>query len=67
MELITVQDAAARLSVTPKAVYYAIEAGSLTKHEQYGRVLVDAAEVANYRPRGYRDRPGKRAQREAKA
>jgi excisionase family DNA binding protein len=57
MNLITVQEAAQRLNVTDKAIYSALANGSLTRHEQWGRVLVDAEEVAAYTPRAYRDRP----------
>ena len=60
MALITVQEAAERLSVTPKAIYYALREGKLTKHEQYGRTLVDEGEVANYTPIAGPDRPSKR-------
>lgn len=60
LKFITVQEAADRLSITPKAVYYAIAEGKLTRHEQYGRVLLNEAEVAAYVPRGGNDRPSRR-------
>lgn len=60
MALITVQEAADRLKVTPKAVYWAIKDGKLTSQKQYGRLLVDEDEVAGYTPIGGSDRPSKR-------
>jgi excisionase family DNA binding protein len=58
--LITVQEAAARLKVTSKAIYYALTEGNLTRHEQYGRILVDEEEVARYKPIAGGSRPSKR-------
>lgn len=60
MELITVQDAAGQLKVSPKAVYYALTEGKLTRHEQFGRVLLDKSEVLAYQPRAGADRPSRR-------
>ena len=50
-ELLTVQEAARLKNVHPKAIYYGLAEGKLTRHEQYGRILLDAAEVAAYQPR----------------
>lgn len=55
------QEAATRAGVSEKAIYYAIQAGNLTRHEQFGRVLLDASEVANYKPRAGAGRPAKNA------
>lgn len=60
MELITVQDAATQLKVSPKAVYYALAEGKLTRHERFGRVLLDKSEVVTYRPRAGAERPSRR-------
>lgn len=60
MELITVQEAAAQLNVSPKAVYYALTESKLTRHEQFGRVLLDRSEVVAYKPRAGADRPSRR-------
>jgi hypothetical protein len=51
MELLTVQEAASRAGVSAKAIYYHINHGQFTRHSQFGKVLVDAEEVAVYRPR----------------
>ncbi len=51
MELLTVNEAAERIGVTPKAVYYQINHGKFTRHTEYGKVLVDATEVSRYIPR----------------
>lgn len=51
MTLITVQEAASRLGISAKALYYAITEGKLTRHEQFGRVLLDEKEVSAYKPR----------------
>lgn len=51
MEFLTVQEAASKLSVSPKAVYYALTERKLTRHEMFGRVVLDSAEVEAYRPR----------------
>jgi hypothetical protein len=51
MELVAVQEAASRAGVTPKAIYYQINRGELTRHSQFGRVLVNLAEVERYKPR----------------
>lgn len=59
-DLITVQEAAARLDMTTKGVYFALREGLLTRYEQYGRIVLDAAEVAAYVPRGGAGRPSKR-------
>lgn len=53
MELITITEAMARLNVTRSTIYQALERGALTRHEQYGKPLLDAAEVAAYRPNNY--------------
>jgi hypothetical protein len=53
MELLTVQDAAERAGVTVKAIYYSLGHGKLTRHKQYGKILVDLDELAKYRPRGH--------------
>jgi excisionase family DNA binding protein len=67
MTLITVQEAAERLKVTPKAVYFAIKDGKLTAQKQYGRVLVDEDQVAGYTPIGGAERPSKRKKTSARA
>jgi excisionase family DNA binding protein len=59
VSLITVQEAAQRLNVTHQAVYFAISEGKLTRYEQYGRVLLDEEEVANYKPIAGPERPPK--------
>jgi hypothetical protein len=64
-ELMTVQEAAAQANVTVKAIYYALTEGKLTRHEQYGRLLVDRGELAGYRPRAHGDRPSRRRTRRA--
>lgn len=51
MELITVTEAASRLGVRREAIYYSIRQGKLTAHRDFGRVLVEAEQVAAYRPR----------------
>lgn len=53
MDLITVQEAVERLNMTRSAVYQALASGKLTRHERYGKVLLDAAEVAVYKPNNY--------------
>lgn len=63
MGMLTVQDAAERLHVSPKAIYAALADGRLTRHEQYGRVLVDEKEVENYTPIAGDGRPSKRKNR----
>ena len=60
MELMTVQEAAAILRVSPKAVYYAVTENKLTRHEQFGRVLLNKTEVEAYQPRAGADRPSRR-------
>ena len=59
MEFITVQDAAAMLKVSPKAIYYALTESRLTRHEQFGRVVLEKAEVEAYQPRAGVGRPRK--------
>ena len=66
MTLITVQEAAGKAGVSVKAIYYALTEGNLTRHEQYGRVLVDKQEIEAYQPRAYGDRPSKRIGRSRK-
>ncbi len=61
MELITVQQAATQASVSEKAIYYALSAGNLTRHEQFGRMLIDVAELQAYRPRAGAGRLSRRA------
>jgi len=64
MTLITVSEAAQRLQVTNKAIYAALAAGKFTRYEQYGRVLLDEAEVSQYKPIAWGTRPaGRRAGR----
>ncbi len=60
MDFVTVQDAAAMLRVSPKAIYYALTENKLTRHEQFGRVVLDKAEVNAYQPRAGGDRPSRR-------
>ncbi len=43
--MITVQDAAKRRGVTDARVYQWLSEGRLTRHEKFGRVLVDAGEL----------------------
>lgn len=43
--MLTVQEAAERKGVTDVRVYQWLAEGRLTKHEKYGRTLVDAAEL----------------------
>lgn len=61
MELITVQQAATQASVSEKAIYYALSAGNFTRHERFGRVLIDVAELQTYRPRAGAGRLSRRA------
>jgi excisionase family DNA binding protein len=63
MGLITVQEAAVRLKVTVKALYYLLSEGKLTRHEQFGRTLVDEDEVTAYKPRGGGERPTRAAKK----
>ncbi len=68
MEFVTVQDAAVLLRVSPKAIYYALAENKLTRHKQFGRVVLDKEEVNAYQPRAGADRPSRRrsiASREA--
>jgi hypothetical protein len=51
MELLTVQEAAARAGVTTKAIYYSLGIGKLTAYSQFGRVLVNVEELSRYKPR----------------
>jgi predicted DNA-binding transcriptional regulator AlpA len=60
MNLITVKEAAKKKGVSVKSIYYAISEERLTRHEQYGKVLVDEAEIDAYTPRGDGDRPSKK-------
>ncbi len=60
MEFVTVQEAAALLRVSPKAIYYALTENKLTRHEQFGRVVLDKAEVEAYQPRAGANRPSRR-------
>lgn len=60
MAYITIQEAARRLSVSTSALYFALNQGHLTRHEQYGRILLDEDEVSKYEPRAYKGRPGRR-------
>lgn len=60
MEFVTVQEAAALLRVSPKAIYYAVTENKMTRHEQFGRVVLDKAEVEAYQPRAGADRPSRR-------
>jgi len=53
MELLSVQEAAKRIGVTNKAIYYSLYHGKLTAHRKYGRVLVDASEIDRYKPRAH--------------
>ena len=62
MEFTTVQDAADRLQVSPKAIYYALAENKLTRHEQFGRVVLDKAEVESYQPRAGANRPPRKGQ-----
>ncbi len=55
----TVQDAAVMLNVSPKAIYYLLAKGKLTRHEQFGRVVLEKAEIAVYQPRAGVGRPRK--------
>lgn len=59
MELVTVQDAAALLNVSPKAIYYALTENKLTRHEKFGRVVLEKREVEAYQPRAGANRPSK--------
>ena len=59
MELVTVQDAAALLNVSPKAIYYALTESKLTRHEKFGRVVLEKSEVEAYQPRAGANRPPK--------
>jgi len=52
MEFVTVRDAADRAGVTVKAIYYSLEHGRLTRHEKFGRLVVDLDELLRYSPRG---------------
>lgn len=58
--LVTVQDAAAMLNVSSKAIYYAVAENKLTRHEQFGRVVLDKGEVEAYQPRAGENRPSRR-------
>ncbi len=60
MNFVTVQDAAVTLRVSPKAIYYALTENKLTRHEQFGRVVLDKEEVDAYQPRAGADRPSRR-------
>ncbi len=51
MELISVSNAASRAGVTTKAIYYSLEHGKLTRHKQYGKLLIDFDELSRYQPR----------------
>jgi hypothetical protein len=44
-EMITVQDAAKRKGVTDARVYQWLSEGRLTRHERFGRVVVDSGEL----------------------
>lgn len=56
MELITIQEAMQRLNISRSAIYQALETGKLTRHEMYGKPLLDAAEIASYRPNNYKEK-----------
>jgi excisionase family DNA binding protein len=56
MELLTIQEAMEKLKISRSAIYQAMEAGKLTRHEMYGKPLLDADEVARYRPNNYKDK-----------
>ena len=60
-EMITVQDAAKRRGVTDARVYQWLAEGRLTRHERFGRVLVDAGELDSLAelPRGPKSRKRK--------
>ena len=62
MEFVTVQDAATILKVSPKAIYYALTENKLTRHEQFGRVVLDKSEVEAYQPRAGANRPPRKGQ-----
>lgn len=53
MEFLTIQEAMAKLNITRSALYQALDKGKLTRYEQYGKPLLDADEVARYRPNNY--------------
>jgi hypothetical protein len=53
LDLITIVEAARRLKLSRQSVYEAIWGGRLTRHERYGKMLVDAAEIAAYKPNNY--------------
>jgi len=44
-EMLTVQEAAKRKGVTDARVYQWLADGRLTRHERYGRTLVDVSEL----------------------
>ena len=46
--LLTVRQAADQIGVTHQTLRYAIYRGKLRRHERYGRILVDSAEVAHF-------------------
>jgi len=60
-EFLTVQEVAARLSVSPAAVYLAIRHDRLPAERRFGRLIVRAGDLAGWRPvrgRGRRKEPG---------
>lgn len=61
LELLTIKQAAERLKISDKAVYYAVQTGKLTRHEQYGKVLVSTEEVDAYKPRAFDGMPAGRS------
>ena len=56
MEYLTIQETMRRLNISRQAVYNAIGRGALTAHKKYGKTLLDAAEVAIYKPNNYLDK-----------
>ncbi len=46
--LLTVRQAADQIGVTHQTLRYALSRGKLRRHEQYGRILVDSADVARF-------------------
>lgn len=57
-ELLTAKEAAERLGVKPAAIYLAMKQGRLPYVTVLGKQGIRPADLANYQPRAYRDRPG---------
>lgn len=56
MEFLTIQETMEYLNISRQSVYNAINRGALTGYKKYGKMLLDAAEVSNFRPNKYRDK-----------